>query len=121
PLYKSGNIDAGPFFGVPPDQFFPFAPWMAVRPRAGAIVNDSAIARPTVAPAVTEIISRLSRVRLVHPIATKHTGVDPGAGCSGSVSFQFGEAIDLWAVMRIAVAVNAVEQHSIHAAGVGDP
>ena len=56
PLYKSGNIDAGPFFRVPPDQFFPFAPGMAVRPRTGAIVNDSAIARPREAPAVTEII-----------------------------------------------------------------
>src|SRR4029077_11473429 len=57
PLHKSGNIYAGPFFRVPPDQLFSFAPGMPVRPRAGAIVNDSAIARPTEAPAVTEIIS----------------------------------------------------------------
>src|SRR6266403_1833534 len=56
-LYKSGYIDAGPFFGVPPHQFFPFAPGTAVRPRASPIINDSAIARPTEAPAVTEIIS----------------------------------------------------------------
>src|SRR5438093_10155673 len=56
-LYKSGNIDAGPFFGVPPDQFFAFAPGMPVRSRAGAIINDPAIARPAEAPAVTEIIS----------------------------------------------------------------
>src|SRR5712675_2251389 len=59
PLYKSGNIDAGPFFGIPPDQFFPFAPGTPVRPRAGAIINDPAIARPAEAPAVTEIVSRL--------------------------------------------------------------
>src|SRR6476620_3307051 len=57
PLYKSGHIDASPFFGVPPDQFFPFAPGTAVRPRASPIINDSTIARPTEAPAVTEIIS----------------------------------------------------------------
>src|SRR6266481_3138725 len=59
PLYKSGNVDAGPFFGIPPDQFFPFAPGSPIRPRAGAIIYDSAIARPTEAPAVTEIISGL--------------------------------------------------------------
>ena len=46
-LYKSGNIDSGPFFRVPPDQFFPFAPWMAIRPSAGAIINDSAITGPS--------------------------------------------------------------------------
>src|SRR5258708_36948222 len=57
PLYKSGNSDAGPFFGIPPDQFFAFAPGMPVRPRAGAIINDPAIAWPTEAPAVTEVIS----------------------------------------------------------------
>src|SRR6266404_3807027 len=57
PLYESRNIDAGPFFRVPPDQFFAFAPGMPVRPRAGAIINDSTIARPTEAPAVTEIVS----------------------------------------------------------------
>ena len=56
-LYKSGNIDSRPFFGVPPDQFFAFAPGMPVRPGAGAIINDPAIARPAEAPAVTEIIS----------------------------------------------------------------
>src|SRR5438067_9454514 len=56
-LHKSGNIDAGPFFRVPPDQFFAFAPWMSVRPRAGTGINDSTIARPTEAPAVAEVIA----------------------------------------------------------------
>src|SRR6266404_4620883 len=52
-LYKSGNIDAGPFFRVPPNLFFSFTPGTAVRPRAGAIIYGSAIARPAEAPAVT--------------------------------------------------------------------
>src|ERR1043166_4246308 len=59
-FYKSGHVYAGPFFRVPPHQFFSFAPRTAVRPRAGAIVNDSAITRPRETPAVTEIISGFS-------------------------------------------------------------
>src|SRR5262249_7114140 len=59
-LYKSGNIDACPFLSVPPDQFFPFAPRTAVRPRAGAVVDDSTITWPCEPPTVTEIISRLA-------------------------------------------------------------
>src|ERR1044071_6480266 len=73
PLYKSGNIDAGPFFRVPPNEFFPFAPGMPVRPRAGTIVDDAAIARPCEAPSVTKIISGFARVGLVHAVAAKDT------------------------------------------------
>src|SRR5262245_12685202 len=60
PLYKSCDIDTGPFFRVPPNQFFSFAPRAAVRTRTGAIVNDATIARPGEAPAMAEVISRLS-------------------------------------------------------------
>src|SRR6266496_6394003 len=56
-LYESRDVYARPFFRVPPHQFFSFAPRTAVRPRTGAIVNDSAITRPREAPAVTKIIS----------------------------------------------------------------
>ena len=104
-LYKAGNVDTGPFFRVPPHKFFPFAPWTAVRPRTGAIVNDSTIARPREAPAVTEVISRFPCVCLVYAIATEHAGVNPSAACSGSVSFQFRETVHLRAVMRIAIAI----------------
>src|SRR5262249_32960864 len=60
PFHETGNVNAGPFLRVPPHQFFAFAPWTAIRPRTGTIVNDSPIARPTEAPAVTQIISRFS-------------------------------------------------------------
>src|SRR6266581_2815571 len=53
---------------VPPDKFFAFAPWLTVRLRAGAIINDAAIAWPTEAPAVAEIILRLTRVGFVYAV-----------------------------------------------------
>src|SRR5262245_19571826 len=56
-LYKSSNIDASPFFGVPPHQFFAFAPGTTVRPGAGTIINNPAIAGPTEAPAVPKVVS----------------------------------------------------------------
>src|SRR6266540_2156567 len=59
-FYEAGDVYARPFFRVPPHQLFSFAPRIAVRPCTGAIVNDSAIARPRKAPAVTEIISGFS-------------------------------------------------------------
>ena len=55
-FHKAGNVYAGPFFRVPPHQFFPFAPWMSIRPRTGAVIYDASIARPCEAPAMTEII-----------------------------------------------------------------
>src|SRR5437879_4273165 len=79
-FYEAGNVYACPFFRVPPHQFFPFAPRTTVRPCTGTVVNDSAIARPREAPAVTEIISGFSRVCLVHAIAAKNAGVNPAAG-----------------------------------------
>src|SRR5436305_4920968 len=59
-FYEAGNVDACPFFRVPPHQFFPFAPRTAIRPCTRAVINDSPIARPCEAPAVAEIISRLA-------------------------------------------------------------
>src|SRR5262249_50268824 len=76
-----GNVEAGPSFRTPPDEFFPFAPWFAVRLRAGAIINYPPIARPTEPPAVTEIIFRFARVRLIHAVAGKNAGVNPATTC----------------------------------------
>src|SRR6266404_5458406 len=120
PFYKSGNVYAGPFFRVPPHQFFPFAPRTAVRPRTGTIVNDSPIARPTEAPAVAEIVPGSSRVCLVHAIAAKNARINPAAACGGSVGFQFREAVRLWAMMRFAIAIDATKQHAITIAAVSD-
>ena len=80
---------------------------MAVRPRTGAIVNNTTIARPREAPAVTQIISRFARIRFVYAIAAKNTGVDPAATRGRTVGFQFSKTIYLRAVMRIAVAIVA--------------
>src|SRR6266853_1273028 len=76
-FHKARNVYAGPFFRVPPHQFFPFAPWMSVRPRTGAVIDDAAIARPREAPAMTEIIFGFARVSLVDTVAPKHARVNP--------------------------------------------
>src|SRR5690349_21443722 len=68
-LFEIGNVDASPFFRIPPDKFFIFTPWLAVRLCAGAVINDSPVTRPTEAPAVPEIIPRFARVGLVDAVA----------------------------------------------------
>src|SRR5712671_1807506 len=104
-FHKTGNVYAGPFFRVPPHQFFPFAPWMTVRPRTGPVIDDAPIARPREAPAVTKVIFRFARVGLVYAIAAKNAGVDPAAARGRTVGFQFSETIYLRAVMRPSIAI----------------
>src|SRR5438477_9882171 len=120
PLYKSGNVDAGPFFRVPPHQFFPFAPRMAVRPRTSAVIDDAAIAGPREAPAVTKVIFRFARVGLVYAIATKNAGVDPAAARGRTVGFQFSKTIYLRTMMRPSTAIVA-ENSPVTPAGVNAP
>src|SRR5438309_6693831 len=69
-----GDVDAGPFaLGlVPPNQFLAVAPRRAGRAGARSIIYDAAVARPGEAPPVSEIIFRITRVRLVNFIGTKH-------------------------------------------------
>src|SRR5439155_20442087 len=69
PLYKSGNIDAGPFFRVLLDQFFPFAQGMTGRPRTGAVIDVAAIAVSREATAVTWVIFSYSVLVLVSVLA----------------------------------------------------
>src|SRR5437899_4377704 len=106
-LYESRNVYARPFFRVPPHQLFSFTPGTAVRPRTGAIVNNSAIIRPREAPAVTKIISGFTCVGLVHAIAAKNSGINPAAACRRSIGFQFRETIHLRAMMGLAVSIDA--------------
>src|SRR6266581_1725271 len=86
-FHKAGNVYAGPFFRVPPHQFFPFAPWMSVWPRTGAVIYDASIARPCEAPAMTEIIFGFARVGLVDAVAVKHARVNPAAARGGTIRF----------------------------------
>src|SRR6266508_1648445 len=74
---KIRNVNAGPLFRFPPHKFFAFAPRFAVRFRACPIVNDSAIARPTEAPTVSEIILRLARIGFVHSVSIENTRINP--------------------------------------------
>src|SRR6476659_2388021 len=94
-FHNTGNVYAGPFFRVPPHQLFPFAPWMTVRPRTGAVIDDAPIARPREAPSMTEIIFGFARVSLVDAVAPKHARVNPAAARGGPVRFQFRETIQL--------------------------
>src|SRR5947207_15392025 len=77
--FEIGNIDAGPFFGLPPDQFFAFAPGSAIRLGAGTIVNDAAIACPIQTPAVSESIFRLRCFCLVHTVKAEKFIVNPSS------------------------------------------
>src|SRR5437762_11808305 len=49
-------VDEDPLSRFPPKKFFAFAPCLIDRFRAGAIINDAAIAWTTEPPAVAEII-----------------------------------------------------------------
>src|ERR1700692_5107796 len=49
----------------------------------------------------------------------KNSGINPAAGSSRSIGFQFCETIHLRAMMRSAIAINA-ENNSVGPAGVGD-
>src|SRR6266480_3513519 len=114
------DVNAGPFFRIPPDKFFAFAPWLTVRLRAGAIINDAAITRPTEAPTVSEIILRLARVRLVHAVSIENAGINPGAARGRAVGFQFIIIGDLRTMMRLPFSIDT-EDNPVSAAGVTAP
>src|SRR5438105_9384268 len=92
-LYKPGNVNTGPFFRIPPHKFLPFAPRLAVRSGTGAVVNNSAIARPCESPTVAAIIFRFPRVGFIDTVAAKNAGINPAAGRSRPVGLQFRETI----------------------------
>src|SRR5437867_2080866 len=100
------DVNARPFFRIPPDKFFPFAPWLTVRPRAGAIINDAAITRPTEAPTVSEIILRLARVRFVHAVSIENACINPSAARGRAVGFQFIIIGDLRTMMWLAFTIS---------------
>src|SRR5207302_10067076 len=60
-LFEVGNVMAGPLalVLVPPDKLLALAPRLSVGTRGGAVVENAPVRRPSVAPAVTEIIFRL--------------------------------------------------------------
>src|SRR5438046_2385634 len=100
------NVNAGPFFRFPPNKFFAFAPWLTVRLCAGAIINDAAIAWPTEAPAVAEIILRLTRVGFVYAVSIENARINPGAARGRAVSFQFIIIGDLRTMMRLPFSIS---------------
>src|SRR4030095_1839349 len=103
--FEIGNVDPGPISRLPPNQFFAIAPRITTRLSAGAIINNSAVARPTEAPAMAEIISRLASICFVDTVATENAGINPATARGRSVIFQFFIAIDLRAVMQQAFAI----------------
>src|SRR5688500_4680079 len=50
---------------IPPDQRLALAPWLAIGPGRGAVVEDTAIERPRVSPAVRVASFRRAAVRSV--------------------------------------------------------
>ena len=94
-----GNVMAAPlpFCFIPPDQFFPLAPRLAIRRGGTAVVQDAPIERPRESPAVTVAAAGLAFVRDV--LAVVHAGVDPAAAGCRAVGFEVREvfyiAVDL--------------------------
>src|SRR6266516_5041966 len=112
-LYETRDIDADPFLGIPPHQFFPFTPGTSVRSRTGTIVNDAAITRPREAPAMTEIIFGFPCICLIHAISAENAGVNPTAARRRTIVFEIGKAFELRPVMRPTLAIDAAEEHAI--------
>src|SRR5439155_7001313 len=100
------NVNAGPLFRFPPNKFFAFAPRFTIRFRAGPIVNDAAIAWPTEAPTVSEIILWLARVRFVHAISIENARINPCAARGRAISFQFVIICNLWTMMRLPFSIS---------------
>src|SRR5438270_2309957 len=76
---------------VPPHQLLPLAPRRAVGARRAAVVEDAAVERPCVTPAVTVPPLRLALVCLV--LAVVHAGVDPAAARRRAVVLQRAEVL----------------------------
>src|SRR5436190_4402634 len=115
------NVDAGPLFRFPPDKFLAFAPRLTIRLRTCAIVDDTAITRPTKAPAVSKIILRFSRVRFVHAVSIENARVNPATAGSRSISFQFVVICDLRTVMSMALSINATKENSVDGTDISAP
>ena len=81
-----------PFCLIPPDEFFPFAPWRSVGGGRSAVVENAPIERPRVAPAVTVATTRSPTVGLV--LAVVNAGVDPAAGSGRAIGLEFSEVLD---------------------------
>src|SRR5204862_5785403 len=77
---------------VPPDQRLALTPRRAVRLRRRAVVEDAAVERPRVTPAVSVAALRLAFVRFVFVL--EHAGVDPAAARCQAVVFQLAEMFD---------------------------
>src|SRR5437016_8169004 len=93
-LGEIGHVVARPLLRllVPPDQFLPLAPRLAVRRRGAAVVEDAPVERPGVSPAMSVGPLWLALVRLV--LAVEDAAVDPAAAGGGAVGFEVGEALD---------------------------
>src|SRR5947207_7358770 len=100
------NVNAGPFFRFPPNKLFAFAPRFTVRFRTRPIVNDAAIAWPTEAPTVSEIIFWLTRIRFVQAISIENARINQCAARGRAIRFQFVIIRNLWTMMRLAFSVS---------------
>src|SRR5438309_2156749 len=100
---KVRHVVAGPIAlrFIPPDQFLALTPRRSVRRGGGTVVENAAIHRPRVAPAVTVLPARVAAVRFV--LAVEDAGVNPAAARGAAVVFQFAETLD-WT--RIGAAMN---------------
>src|SRR3954468_4035237 len=88
---KVRDVVAGPIAlpFIPPDQFLALAPRRSVGRGGGAVVENAAIERPRVSPAMPVLPLRRAAVRFV--LAIEDAGVNPASARSAAVVFQLAE------------------------------
>src|SRR5258708_37631490 len=88
-----------PFRLIPPNELLPLAPRRSVGRGGGAVVEDAPVHRPGITPSVRILPFGSAAIRFV--LAVVNTRVDPAAGGSRAVGFEFIEVLDGRAVRRM--------------------
>src|SRR5579862_6628137 len=94
-------VESRPFLFVlvPPDEFFPLAPRLAIRPRRRPVVNDAAVVRPGEAPAVAEQVFWLSFIGAISIFFRENAAIDPRSAGGRPVIFQVLNVAQLLAIL----------------------
>src|SRR5688572_18687289 len=91
PAREVGDVMSHPltFRFIPPDECLLLAPRFSIRISRRAVVQNPAVERPRVSPAVSVPSFRLAAVGAIHFI--EHTRIDPAAARGGSICAEVAE------------------------------
>src|SRR5215204_5102619 len=91
---KVGRIEARPLAAslVPPDETLAFAPWLTIRTRRRAVIEDAAVVRPREAPAVSVWALAASFARPIPLGRWINTRIDPATARGAAIGVQRAKA-----------------------------